>query len=165
MKKVWYVLFVFLFALVFSGCKKKEVLPPPPPKAEYKSTRVTEEKFIQSLGNRQDVKNLKEGDSLIVIIGTKDEVINPSADFLVVNPFKSDYGYYELLRLLKKIPLTVVWEGKDGSHLLIRRRSDLWKGHNSKDKFVVLDPKPAYSVQVGDRTYWVGPSGKFWKTW
>ncbi len=154
------ILIMFLFALVFSGCKKKEVPAPPVVKEVIK---ITEEQFFQGLGERTDVKNLKIGDSLVVAI-SPGEVLSPSAKFAVVKPFKANLGYYELLPVSKKLPLTIVWVGKKGSHLLVSDYPDLRDYFKPEDNFLVLDPKPAYSVRVGSKEYWVGPSGKFWKT-
>ncbi len=147
-------------AILFSSCKKKEVPVVQPPVAVVK---MTEEQFLLKLGERADVKNLKIGDSLVVAI-SPGEVLSPSAEFAVVKPFKANWGYYELLPVSKKLPLTIVWVGRKGSHLLVSDYPDLRDYYKPGENFLVLDPKPVCSVKVGNKEYWIGPSGKFWKT-
>jgi len=159
--KIRFVLIVFLFALIFLSCKKREVPPPPVPKEVVK---ITENQFLQGLGARTDVKNLKIGDSLRLAINPG-EVLSPSAEFAVVKLFKTDWSYRELLMILEKLPLTVVWDLGEGTQLLVENYLDLKNNYNSSEKFLVLNPKPVYSVRVGNKEYWVGSSGKFWKTW
>ena len=77
--------------------------------------------------------------------------------------------YDELVSVNKKIPLTIVW-GEPGSWLLVTDYNDLIDYKSMGDsypaaKFTVLDPKPAYVVKVGEKTYWVTKDRKFWKTW
>ncbi|MFH1503350.1 MAG: hypothetical protein ABIE36_01710 [Candidatus Diapherotrites archaeon] len=159
-------LFLFIiFALVLgTGCKKKaepvEALPPPPPPPEIEQTE-----FLLGLPNRTDVKNLKMGDSLIVTLNP--EIINsPTASFATIGPFNPNLStYYELNSVLKIGPLSTVWVGRDDSHMLIRNYEDFVEYYNSSEKFLLLDPIPAYIVRVGSKLYWVGQEGKFWKTY
>ena len=150
-----------IFALILTvGCKKKvaEQPPPPPPPPE----KISETKFLLGLGEKTDVKNLKLGDSLVVSLNP-DQILSPSARFVVVKPFEVKNEYYELLALVKKIPLSVVWVGKEGSQLLIQNYSDMLENYNASEKFLLLDPKPAYYLSVGTNEYWVSKDGKFWK--
>jgi len=159
MKKVLYFLMIFSFLFTFSCKKKVELAPTPPP-----PQKISEAIFLINLSNSVDPKSLKAGDSLVIKIN-KDQVEHPSAPFAVVKLFKENYEYNELLVLLKKIPLTVVWVGEKGSHLLIEDYSDLLNNYNASENFLVLDPKPVYSISIADQKYWVGPGGKFWKVW
>jgi len=158
MKKILFVFVVLIFALG-AGCKRKvePVAPPPPPK-------ISEAQFLLGLSERTDVKNLKLGDSLVIALNP-DVVLSPSAQSVVVKPFDADLNYYELLALVKKLPLTVVNVLNGGSQLLIRNYFELKDFFNSTEKFRILEPMPAYYLKVGTKEYWVGKEGKFWKTW
>lgn len=161
MKKLVFLLGILLLALG-AGCKKKvePVAPPPPPPPP----KISEAEFLLGLPGHSDVKNLKLGDSLVVTMNPE-VVSSPSAQSVIVKPFNSDLGYNYLLALLKKLPLTVVWVGKEGSHLLIRDYIDLQEYYNASEKFLILEPMPALYLKVGEKEYWLGKEGKFWKTW
>ena len=158
MKK--FVFMFIVFALVFS-CKKAPppASPPPPPPPPPKTELVA---FIQNIGDLSEVKNLEQGKSVEVSINP--EKVLSTATTATVERFKSEWTYDELVPVNKKIPLTIIWPAERPS-LLILDYNDLEGYYSSKDKFLVLDPKPEYVVKVGDKTYWVSKDRKLWKTW
>ena len=163
MKKIIFV-FTVIFIIFALGCKKKVEPVVAPPPTIPSPPKISEVQFLLGLSERTDVKNLKPGDSLVVAMSSE-EVNSPSAGFAIVKPFNADLNYYQLRALLKKLPLTVVWVGRDRSHLLIWDYEYFIEHFKSNEKFLILEPKPAYYIRAGSKEYWVGKEGKFWKTW
>ena len=98
-----------------------------------------------------------------------EKILSSPAESALVEKFKSEWTYKELLELLKHGYLTVIWPAERPS-LLLTWNNDLeeyrsfYMGYPNS-KFRVLDPKPAYIVKVGEKTYWVTSEGNLWKTW
>jgi hypothetical protein len=154
--------FAFLaLIIIFAGCKK-EVPPVELPKAPEK---ITEQEFVKSLKAIADEKKMKVGETLTIFINQK-KVAFSSATQATVMPFKSAWEYSELKPVLKQIPLTLVWVGKDGSKLLILNYED-FLSYKKTDNFVVLEPKPKYSVEIYNGIYavkyWLSNDGDLWR--
>jgi len=161
MKKLLFLSMFFVLILILGvGCKKKEapVVPPPPPPPP--PVEISVQQFILSLADNPAVINLKEGEKVILQIPKE---VNSAFASASVKKLKSNPTYSELSGYLSKGPLTVVWVGKLGSHLLIRNSTDLKKNYKYYEKFLLLDPIPAYAVTIGSKEVWVGKDGKFWK--
>lgn len=161
MKKLLFLgVFFALILILGAGCKKKEapVVPPPPPPPPKVEISISQ--FILSLADDPAVINLKEGESVILPIPKE---VNSAFASAFVKKLKSNPTYAELSGYLSKGPLTVVWAGKLGSHLLIRNSADLKENYKSYEKFLLLDPIPEYSVSIGNKEVWIGKDGKFWK--
>jgi hypothetical protein len=161
MKKIVFLLVIFVLALG-AGCKKKVepvASPPPPP-----PPKITEVDFVKLLVTLPEVKNLKLEDFVNVKLNPE-KVISPSAEFAIVQRLNSDWTYEDLLPISEQIPLTIVWVAKDGARLLVRDYVELREMYMPGDKFLILPPKPEYFVQVGENTYWLTESGNLWKTW
>jgi len=165
MKKLLFLSMFFVLILILGGsCKKKEApvaLPPPPPPPPVE---ISAPQFILSLADNLAVINLKEGEEISLPVPKE-----VKSDFATVSvkKFKSEWTCKELLPISKKMPLTIV-NGEPGSTLLVTNYFDLCNWYDTfgpNEKFIVENPKPMYSAILGDKEYWVGPSGKFWKTW
>ena len=165
MKKFVFMFIVLAFALAV-GCKKAPPSPPPPPPPPPPKTEVVA--FIQHIGDLPEVKSMEIGKTVQIPL-SPEKILSPPAEYAVVEKFKSEWTYDELVSVNKKIPLTIAW-GELGSRLLVLDYNDLIDYKSMLDsypeaKFTVLDPKPAYVVKVGEKTYWVSSKGTFWKTW
>lgn len=161
MKKLLFLSMFFVLILILGvGCKKKvaPVAPPPPPPPP--PVEISVPQFILSLAGNPAVINLKEGEEIILQIPKE---VNSAFASASVKKLKADPTYLELSNYLKKGPLTVVWVGKLSSHQLIRNSTDLKKNYKHDEKFLLLNPIPAYAVTIGNKEIWVGKDGKFWK--
>jgi hypothetical protein len=166
MKKFVFMLAVIALVLITS-CKQAPPPPPQPPPPPPVPTKTLEQ-FVMKIGDLPEVKNLKLGKTVEIALNPE-IIISPPSNPAIVEKFKSEWTYAELLKVNKQIPLTIVW-GEPGSWLLVLDYNDLIDYKSMLDsypaaKFAVLDPKPAYIVKVGEKTYWVSSGGTLWKTW
>lgn len=160
MKKLLFLFTVIALAFITS-CKQAPPLSPPPPPPKPVPTSTLEQ-FVMKIGDLPEVKNLELGKTVEVALNPE-TILSPPTGPAVVEKFKSEWTYAELLPVNKQIPLTIVF-GEPGSRLLITDYNDL-KSYKPEGNLTVLDPKPAYIVKVGKKTYWVSSGGTLWKTW
>lgn len=151
-----FFLFTFIFTFFFISCGKKEIVPVVPMKL-----KMSERMFVRTLVNDPDVKKLQKGYCLTT--GINEELVVSSTDFFTVWKLPDSCSYGELNQLLKKISLTCVWiSPESGSHLLIENYNEFIRGYEWYERFLVLEPRPVISVEIGDTLYFVQGNGMFW---
>jgi len=148
--------FMFIFALLFSNCGKKEIVPLVPTKL-----KMSERMFVRTLVNDPDVKKLQKGYCLTT--GINEERVVSSATFFTVHKLHDSCSYGELTQLLKKTKLNCVWIAPEsGSYLLIESYRDLVRNYEWYERFLIIEPRPVISVEIGDTLYFVRSTSEFW---
>lgn len=147
----------FLFAIVFTGCKKKEITEAPP---SLPPQPKSQEEFVTSLADK--IAQLQPGVALPVEVDQSEFTTESGSATMELLPSEGEYN--ELKSLVKEVPLNIVWVGPEsGSQLLVTSYED-FLNYVPGDKFRILEPRPVCKVTLGESKYYLTASGEVWKT-
>lgn len=155
--KVIFFVFVVIFALVFTGCRKDEIILP----SVITPLKTSERMFVRSLAYDPDIKKLPQGYCFTTGIDTSR--VATSATFFTVHRIQDSCSYGSLKNLLEMTNLNCVWIApQSGTHLEIKDYYSFLLNNEWYERFLIIEPKPAMYVEIGDTIYWLKSTGEFW---
>ncbi len=100
-----------------------------------------------------------------ISLNENESIMEKSAKFAMVEPFKEKWEFTELKPLLKEFPLTVIFLCEDGSHLVVPfykgGYTEFIRDYKLGNNFEVY-PRPKYIVIFDNKIYLTSQSGKLW---